>query len=85
MINADQQGKFVDIFLVLWMICCSSVIQAPGKYLMDEDTFRSRTYQLVYQYLKRHTAKYNLDTFRFSGAVEGDKQECLHLLLKLVS
>ena len=52
---------------------------------MDEDTFRSRTYQLVYQYLKRHTAKYNLDTFRFSGAVEGDKQECLHLLLKLVS
>ena len=51
---------------------------------MDEDEFRSPTYQLVYQYLRRHI-KYNLDTFRFSGVVEGDKHECLHQLLMLVS
>lgn len=48
---------------------------------MDEEEFRNSTFQLVYQYLRRHIAKYDLDEFSFTGAVEGSAADCLYLLL----
>ena len=48
---------------------------------MDDEEFRSSTFQRVYQYLRRHIAKYDLDAFSFTGSVEGSAQDCLYLLL----
>ena len=51
---------------------------------MDEEEFRAPTFQRVYQYLRRHIAKYDLDVFSFTGAVEGTPADCLNLLLMSV-
>ena len=48
---------------------------------MDEEEFRSSTFQRVYQYLRRHIAKYDLDDFLYTGSVEGNPADCLYLLL----
>ena len=51
------------------------------KIVMDDREFSSECYQRVYQYLRRHTAQMNLDTFSYSGTVEPSPTECLDLLL----
>ena len=48
---------------------------------MDDEEFRSSTFQRVYQYLRRHIAKYNLDEYSFTGVVEGSAADCMFLLL----
>ena len=48
---------------------------------MDDEEFRSSTFQRVYQYLRRHIAKFDLDAFSFSGVAEGSAADCLSLLL----
>ena len=48
---------------------------------MDDEEFRSSIFQRVYQYLRRHIAKYDLDAFSFTGSVEGNVSDCLFLLL----
>ena len=50
---------------------------------MDEAEFRSPTYQRVYQYLRRHIARINLDRFSYqSGSVEGSTDICLQVMLR---
>lgn len=52
----------------------------PG---MDEEEFRSETFQRPFQYLKRFFQNQNLDAFQYvQGTVEGTPGQCLqHLLL----
>uniref|UniRef100_A0A4X1UID3 E3 ubiquitin-protein ligase RNF213 n=1 Tax=Sus scrofa TaxID=9823 RepID=A0A4X1UID3_PIG len=51
----------------------------PG---MDEQVFRSETFQRPYQYLRRFHQKENLDLFRYQeGSVEGSPGECIQHLL----
>ena len=58
--------------------------------LMDDQEFRSDSYQRAYQYIKLHSTvqpakKKNtptLETFTFRGKLEGSPQECLQLLMK---
>ena len=52
---------------------------------MDEEEFRSLSFQRAYQYLRRHIAKYSLDDFTFTGAAEGTAYDCLYLLLTSVT
>eukprot|EP00731_Ephydatia_muelleri_P024235 Em0016g506a len=59
----------------------SGQISGPEKRLMDDEEFRSSTFQRVYQYLRRHIAKYNLDEYSFTGVVEGSAADCMFLLL----
>ena len=49
---------------------------------MDEHEFRSATYQRVYQYIRRHTAGHNLDTYAYNGTVEGTAEDCIKVLLR---
>ena len=54
-----------------------------GVVVMDKDEFRSEAFQRVYQYLRRHTAKTNLDSFSYSkGSVEGSPHDCLQIILR---
>lgn len=57
------------------------MLSGPEKRLMDDEEFRSSTFQRVYQYLRRHIAKYNLDEYSFTGVVEGSAADCMFLLL----
>ena len=57
--------------------------------LMDDQEFRSDSYQRVYQYIKLHSTvqpakkkAQTLETFTFRGKLEGSPQECLQLLMK---
>lgn len=50
---------------------------------MDEVEFHGPTFQRVYQYLRRHTAGQNLDTFSYiPGSVEGDVADFLTIVLR---
>ncbi len=49
---------------------------------MDVDEFRGPTVQRVYQYLRRHTAGQNLDTFSYQGLVEGNEKHCVNIILR---
>ncbi len=49
---------------------------------MDDEEFKSNSYQRVYQYIRRFTAKQNLDSFSFNGCVEGTPQDCLEIILQ---
>lgn len=49
---------------------------------MDEGEFRSASYQRVFQYVRRHIAGSNLDTFSYQNTVEGTTEECVELLLR---
>ena len=51
---------------------------------MDEEEFRAPTFQHVYQYLRCHIAKHDLDEFSFTGTVVGTPADCLYLLLTSV-
>ena len=51
---------------------------------MDEEEFRAPTFQRVFQYLRHHIAKHDLDVFSFTGLVEGNPADCLYLLLASV-
>ncbi len=52
---------------------------------MDDEEFKGPTIQRVYQYLRRHAAGYNLDTFSYQdGVVEGDERDCLKIILRCI-
>ena len=54
-----------------------------GDIVMNEDEFRSEAFQRVYQYLRRYTAKTNLDTFSYAkGSVEDSPYDCLQIMLR---
>ena len=54
-----------------------------GNIVMDEEEFRSEPYQRVYQYLRRHIARTNLDRFSYSEEnVEGTPHDCLQIVLR---
>ena len=54
-----------------------------GNIVMDEEEFRSESYQRVYQYLRRHITRTNLDRFSYSHeSVEGTPHDCLQILLR---
>ncbi len=50
--------------------------------VMDDEEFKSNSYQRVYQYIRRFTAKKNLDSFSFNGCVKGTPQDCLEIILR---
>ena len=50
--------------------------------LMDTGEFESSPYQRVYQYIRRFIAGQNLDSFAYSGLVEGTPQDCVGQLLQ---
>ena len=61
----------------------SREVQNVQRILMDEDEFKSDTYQRVYQYLRRHVKNSNLSVFTYSqGNIEGTPQDCLNILLR---
>ncbi len=49
---------------------------------MNDEEFKSNSYQRVYQYIRRFTAKQNLDSFYFNECVEGTPKDCLKIILK---
>ena len=49
---------------------------------MDTGEFESSPYQRVYQYIRRFVAGQNLDSFSYSGLVEGTPQDCVGQLLQ---
>ena len=51
---------------------------------MNIREYQSASYQRVYQYLVRYSAhtRGNLDSFRYSGKVEGSDRDCLGALLR---
>ena len=50
---------------------------------MDVQEFRGPTIQRVYQYLRRHAANQNLDTFSYHhGCVEGSDRDFLRIVLR---
>ena len=51
---------------------------------MDDDIFRSRPYQFVYQYLHKYNAREHLDNFSFQKTVHGTPRECLSFLIQWV-
>jgi hypothetical protein len=51
---------------------------------MDVEEFRGATFQRVYQYLRRHAAKVNLDQFQYQATTEGTPHDCLQLFLQYV-
>ena len=51
---------------------------------MDEEEFRTPTYQRVYQYLRRNASNESLDHFLFAGHAEGTTADCLQLFIKCV-
>ena len=52
--------------------------------VMDKEEFESEAYQRVYQYLRRHVARTNLDRFSYAkGSVEGSPDDCLQIILRL--
>ena len=51
---------------------------------MDDEEFKSSTFQRVYQYLRRHDSSPSLlDQFKYEGRIEGSITDCLQHLLKL--
>ena len=53
------------------------------EIVMDSDEFRSESFQRVYQYLRRHTTRTNLDRFSYSeDNVEGTPHDCLQVVLR---
>ena len=52
------------------------------RLVMDQGEFESETFQRVYQYLRRHAAGSNIDTFSyFRGTIEGTPHDCLQSFL----
>ncbi|MCG8624371.1 MAG: hypothetical protein MJE68_20550 [Proteobacteria bacterium] len=49
---------------------------------MDDEEFHGATFQRVYQYLRRHDAKMNLDHFQYQATPEGTPHDCLKLFLQ---
>ena len=63
----------------------SLAVADSTKIVMDQKTFSSETFQRVYQYLRRHVANRNLDSFAFDhNNIEGTPHDCLQILLRLV-
>ena len=63
----------------------SLAVADSTKVVMDQKTFSSETFQRVYQYLRRHVANSNLDSFAFDhSSIEGTPHDCLQILLRLV-
>lgn len=55
----------------------------PSSIVMDDIEFRSDSFQRVYQYLRRHAANHNLDTFIYSqGSVEEGPCDFLQIVLR---
>ena len=52
---------------------------------MDEGEFKSITFQRVYQYLNRHNRGINLDRFSYANTKEGNKADCLKIMLQWVA
>ena len=52
------------------------------KVVMDRQEFESAHYQRVYQYLRRHVEKINLDRFSYIDNVEGNPVNCLEIILR---
>ena len=54
-----------------------------GMLGMDAQEFRGSTIQRVYQYLRRHAANQNLDTFSYRhGCMEGSERNFLRIILR---
>ncbi len=49
---------------------------------MDDEEFKSNSYQRVYQYIRQFIAKQNLDSFSFNECVEETPQDCLEIILQ---
>ncbi|CAI8017205.1 E3 ubiquitin-protein ligase rnf213-alpha [Geodia barretti] len=61
----------------------SLAVADSTKIVMDQKTFSSETFQRVYQYLRRHVANSNLDSFAFDhNNIEGTPHDCLQILLR---
>ena len=53
-----------------------------NRIVMDQKEFASESFQRVFQYLKRHAGRSNLDKFSYKkGRVEGTRQDCLQTFL----
>ena len=57
----------------------------PSQIGIDNNEFRSSTFQRVYQYLRRHASGQKLDQFRYQKNVEGTTTDCLHHFLKYIN
>ncbi|XP_053516781.1 E3 ubiquitin-protein ligase RNF213 [Artibeus jamaicensis] len=84
------QFSFLDIFPKVTCRPPKEVIglelhpqRSCGEPGMDQEEFRSETFQRPFQYLKRFHQKQDLDAFRYQGGrVEGTPGECIqHLLI----
>ena len=63
----------------------SLAVADSTKIVRDQKTCSSETFQRVYQYLRRHVANSNLDSFAFDhNNIEGTPHDCLQILLRLV-
>ena len=61
---------------------------ATSTRTVDEKEFRSKQFQRVYEYLKRHTSNVSVDRFIYKHipeSVAGDPVESLKLYLKYVN
>lgn len=52
------------------------------EVLMDQKEFQRVSYQRVYQYLKRHDAREDLDGFTYQYSIEDTTTECLDIICK---
>ena len=59
-----------------------SFFKANSRILMNDEEFKSDSYQRVYQYIRRYRAGKKLDEFNFQETVEGSIENCLELLLE---
>ncbi len=49
---------------------------------MDQNEFKSQMFQRVFQYLRRHIGRLELDSFHYQlGSVESTPKACLEVLL----
>ncbi|XP_036924176.1 E3 ubiquitin-protein ligase RNF213 isoform X2 [Sturnira hondurensis] len=74
-VTCRSPKEVIDMELRPWRSC--------GELGMDQEEFRSETFQRPFQYLRRFHQKQDLDAFQYQGGrVEGTPEECIqHLLI----
>ena len=80
----EQLGNVISQTLVMTgLTLCPLSCSGAGILGMDVQEFRGSTIQRVYQYLRRHAANQNLDTFSYRhGCVEGSNRDFLRIILR---
>lgn len=81
-IRADMISRKLFLYIIVVIIIFYVSTPEKSQVTMDEEQFKSESFQRAYQYIRRHAQGADLDAFFYRGIPEGTPEDSLKHILK---